>query len=135
MMQRWLRKRYIGTGLGAIWHSTYFTEPGLWQGKRVVTVYDLVHEKFPHLFNKTEDENQRGRMRRVVGNADRVITISEASRADVEKYYGVAPEKIRVVSPACSSNFRVRSEANTRTKPFLLYVGDRNHYKNFRTLL
>jgi glycosyltransferase involved in cell wall biosynthesis len=138
--QRLLRWWYTGSGKNSIWHSTYFTEPETWKGKRVVTVYDLVYHRFPNLFNQAYDENQRGQMHRCVKAADLVIAISEATRGEIQEVYRIDDSKIRVVPLACSQTFR-RLNANEisfrppTTRPFLLYVGDRNHYKNFNTLL
>jgi glycosyltransferase involved in cell wall biosynthesis len=139
-MQQSLRKAYIGNGQAAIWHSTYFTEPQAWQGKQVVTVYDLAHQRFPELFNGVDDEKQRQRMMSCIRKADRIIAISHATSCDVQEYFALNdPSKVRVVHLACGDIFRPldrEEERKTKAeKPFLLYVGDRNHYKNFQFLL
>lgn len=33
-----------------IWHSTYYSYLPMWNGPYVVTVYDLIHEKYPEIF-------------------------------------------------------------------------------------
>ncbi len=50
----WARRAWSGLAASGdpsrIWHSTYFTLPLLWRGPRLVTVYDMIHERFPQLF-------------------------------------------------------------------------------------
>ena len=46
----------VGDTTGLIWHSTYYTESGSWAGPKVVTVYDMVQERFPDLFNTDGSE-------------------------------------------------------------------------------
>ena len=41
----------VGSGRGRIWHSTYFTRPRTWKGLQVVTVPDMIYERFPDLFS------------------------------------------------------------------------------------
>ncbi len=74
-----------------------------------------------------------------IGKADRVIAISSATSRDLQEYFELNDaNKVRVVHLACGDIFRPLDEDESKMesrKPFLLYVGDRNHYKNFQFLL
>lgn len=123
-----------------IWHATYFQLPSWWTGPKVTTVYDLIHEKFPHFFNKNYDNILRQRKERSVLTADKVICISESVRSDVVEMYGLPEERVVAIPLACGDNFRQLSQEETPSdfrvdRPFILYVGLRHHYKNFKTLL
>jgi len=123
-----------------IWHATYFQLPDWWEGPRVITVYDLIHEKFPHFFHKNYDNILRKRKKRAISAADKVICISESVRSDVIEMYGLPHEHVVAIPLACGDNFRQISReeipSNFRVdRPFILYVGMRHHYKNFKTLL
>jgi glycosyltransferase involved in cell wall biosynthesis len=124
----------------AIWHATYFQIPDWWQGPKVTTVYDLIHEKLPHLFNKNYDNILRKRKKHAILAADKVICISESVRADVIEMYSLSPERVIAIPLARSDIFRQMSKEEIPTNfhvdgPFILYVGTRHAYKNFKTLL
>lgn len=124
----------------AIWHATYFQLPDWWQGPKVTTVYDLIHEQFNHFFNKNYDDILRRRKKRAVLAADKVICISESVRSKVIETYNVPQERVVAIPLACGDIFQKMSREEIKSefrvdKPFILYVGARSHYKNFKTLL
>ena len=130
----------IGRGDGQIWHSTYYTQPEPWDGLQVVTVADMIHERFSDLFSGSGNDRFREEKRRCVQEADAVICISETTRQDVLRFYKLDSDSTYVVPLACSDLFRrLKQRGNgleTLTKrPFLLYVGSRTHYKNFDRLV
>lgn len=132
--------RSISPGKNTIWHATYYQLPGWWQGPKVVTVYDLIHEKFPHVFAKNYDEILRKRKRRAILVADKVICISETVRSEAIETYNIPQERVAAIPLACGEIFRpLRNEEippGYRVEPpFILYLGMRQRYKNFKTLL
>jgi len=146
--RRFVRGLCIGRGKGQIWHSTYYTLPEPWDGLQVVTVVDMIHERFPDQINGPVNDQFREQKRRCVQQADAVICISETTRHGVQHYYEVGPESIHVVPLACSDVFRRLEQAHNNSdrsssEPFLLYVGSRcryqdsyrTHYKNFSMLV
>jgi len=133
-------KLRIGYTKAKIWHSTYYTMLKSWNGLSVVTVYDMIHERFTNLFNQQGDNQFRERKRRCILSADAVICISNNTREDIQYFYGIDAAKIWVVPLAHSNIFRqimdTHSTSFAKTKhPFFLYVGDRVHYKNFDGIL
>jgi glycosyltransferase involved in cell wall biosynthesis len=137
--QRLLDKIWLGEGAGKIWHSTYYTVPERWKGKQIVTVADSIYERFAELFDSPGDELVRKQKRRSIMKADAVICISESTRADVQRFYGISPDKTYVIPLAHGEMFTSCAEVDHRnrldSRPFLLYVGSRIHYKNFDCLL
>jgi glycosyltransferase involved in cell wall biosynthesis len=137
--QAWIRL-WIGSGAGAIWHSTYFTRPRSWKGPQVVTVADMIYERFPDLFIGAAGDQFREQRKQCVLAADAVLCISDGTRRDVEEFYQVNSGRLHVVHLACSDFFRPLAkgdlaQAGGSRPPFFLYVGSRAHYKNFRGLL
>jgi glycosyltransferase involved in cell wall biosynthesis len=121
-----------------IWHSTYYTTTGRWNGPSVVTVYDMIYERFPQFYNSKGQESLRKRKRRCIEGADAIICISETTRQDAESYYDCKGKSMYVTPLGYSAAFKKLDELQSgeqRNKPFLLYVGRRAHYKNFTTLL
>jgi glycosyltransferase involved in cell wall biosynthesis len=138
LVDRLWNRLSVGNGAGKIWHSTYFTQPDSWRGAQVVTVLDMIYELYPNLFVAPYDEQFRQQKRRAVMDAAAVICISETTRRDVQSYYGVGADKTFVVPLAHSDSFHPLENGEdvpSPPKPFLLYVGDRTHYKNFKLLL
>lgn len=137
MTSKVLARREISRFKPDIIHETYFSEddfrPNL--ARRVLTVYDLIHERYPDLF-----VNSAGTIRpkkAAVNRADHVICISESTQRDVVAYCGVPEERTSVVYLGVDVDF-VRAVAPARQyhpRPFLLYVGARGGYKNFERLV
>ncbi|HOI72939.1 MAG TPA: glycosyltransferase family 1 protein [Syntrophales bacterium] len=130
----------LGTGQGKIWHSTYFSEPGRWEGRKVYTVADMIHERYPDLFFGPGGDAFRALRKRCVLSADAVLCISEATRNDIREIYDWDSDRLHVVHLAGSDFFRPLRDGESESnhpgeRPFLLYVGSRAHYKNFDGLL
>jgi glycosyltransferase involved in cell wall biosynthesis len=133
---------WIGQGKGKIWHSTYYTMPPTWKGLQVVTVADMIYERFPDLFSGLGSDQFRESQKRCIMAADAVLCISEATSKDVQEIYQLNPDRLHVVHLAYSEIFRPIIENNdsgsgsqAARQPFFLYVGSRAHYKNFSSLI
>ncbi|MDV7199727.1 glycosyltransferase family 1 protein [Roseovarius sp. 10] len=120
-------------------HETYyFAQPlGPRHARRVLTIYDMIHERFPSDF-PLADKTSRYKAA-AAKRADHVICISEATRADVIEFLNLPPEKISVIHLGFDL-MKPRTEAFAKLGgktdgPFLLYVGNRGGYKNFLRLL
>lgn len=122
-----------------ILHETYysFDEYRPFSAKRVLTVYDLIHERYPCLFERSHMTT--GPKKAAAQRADHVVCISESTRRDVIEYCGVAPEKTSVIYLGVDVEFIQASERVAgrlgSPRPYLLYVGARGGYKNFGRLL
>jgi glycosyltransferase involved in cell wall biosynthesis len=118
-------------------HETYYssrrTAPQ--SAKVVLTVYDMIHERFNDYFSKDDSTSQTKAL--AVARADHVICISEQTRQDLVELLGVDPAKTSVVHLGCGLTHREESKRklDSASRPFLLYVGFRVGYKNFERLL
>ncbi len=118
-------------------HETYFSGTPLYRARaaRVLTVYDLIHERFPQSFlpNDPVAHNRAQAIRR----ADHLICISESTRRDLLETYQVPESKVSVTYLGYDtlplSSLSASSLVGVR--PYLLYVGSRHGYKNFDGLL
>ena len=133
------RKLFIESARGKIWHTTYYTEPKEKGVPLVVSVYDMIFEKFPDLFSGSATRHFNEVKRKCVMAADAVLCISETTRQDVIRFYGLNPQKAHVIHLACSDLFQ-KNEGSvndncTIYEPYFLYVGSRVHYKKFDLLL
>jgi glycosyltransferase involved in cell wall biosynthesis len=114
-------------------HETYYCEDDFRPNgaRRVLTVYDLIHERYPDLFVNSEGTTRPKRA--AAKRADHVICISESTRRDLVNYCGVPEEKTSVVYLGVDVDFLQAGTPSQQyhPRPFLLYVGARGGYKNF----
>ncbi|MGC6582159.1 MAG: glycosyltransferase family 4 protein [Akkermansiaceae bacterium] len=106
----------------------------------VVTIHDMIYEVLAYDFPGHERSTEI--KRKSVARADHVICISEQTKSDLVEHFGVSEDKISVVYHGCewlsqSDEKALRKDMPVRLihKPYILYVGARNGYKNFGTLL
>ncbi|HYN53148.1 MAG TPA: glycosyltransferase family 1 protein [Methylotenera sp.] len=135
----WLAREAIAKFEPQIVHETYYSaRPMAPKGaSKVVTVYDMIHERFPSIFSQ---QDQTSKLKREsVLRADHVICISENTRRDLLELVPVSPEKVSVVYLGFDQFSSVDKEINSKSSvtelPYLLFVGGRGHYKNFNGLL
>ncbi len=119
-----------------IWHETYYLEsnPSRVNCARVVTVFDMINER---LEPESRDRDELTRAKRAaIDRADSVICISEYTRRDLIDLFGIPEGKAHVVYLGFTlTAMPVESRPSVARRPFLLYVGKREGYKNFDTLL
>jgi glycosyltransferase involved in cell wall biosynthesis len=120
-------------------HETYYFKYPLGSKRavRVLTIYDMIHEKFESQFqygDKTAKHKAAAAER-----ADHIICISESTKRDVIEILGIKPEKISVIHlgfDLIKGNADKDSQPECAVdKPYLLYVGTRGGYKNFQPML
>jgi glycosyltransferase involved in cell wall biosynthesis len=127
-------QHYIGTlGGGDLWHSLYYDVPPAWRAKTVITVHDLKEELLPDMAAGSRADAFRQQKRDAITRADGVICVSEATRADVLSVYAISPERVWTVPHAVDPLFWQMTDQ--LEEPFILYVGRRDRFKNFETLL
>ncbi|PYS25951.1 MAG: glycosyltransferase family 1 protein [Acidobacteria bacterium] len=89
-----------------------YTAPPFAPCPLVTTIHDLAFEHLPETFNRRSWMQLRLTVRRTARRAAHIITVSEYSRQDIIKTYGIAPERITVTPEAASPHFaRVTSES------------------------
>jgi len=116
-----------------ILHETYYPlqERKLLPGmKLVTTVYDMIHELFPDGFPSL-DRTSEFKLR-AVNRVDHIICISENTRKDLIKLWGIDPAKTSTVHLGVDHHQYVPLPRMRRSPiPYFLYVGLRGSYKNF----
>jgi glycosyltransferase involved in cell wall biosynthesis len=97
--------------------------------KRLVfTIHDMIVEKQ----NKDSNADKLFYARQ----ASKIIAVSGATKKDIVDLWGIAPDKIEVIYHGYSLYPQLaKKPAKALPDDFLLYVGDRDGYKNFRTFI
>jgi glycosyltransferase involved in cell wall biosynthesis len=126
-------------------HEPHYVLPPAIRCRSVVTIHDCIHLRFPqYLPNRLAHVYARGSMWSATRQADRILTVSEASKHDILKFFNVAPEKVSVIYNAIDERFlqppdeaqmdRVRQRYQL-DHPFVLYVGNIKPHKNVTRLI
>jgi glycosyltransferase involved in cell wall biosynthesis len=127
---------YLRSYAPNILHETYYLESnraGV-DCARVVTVFDMINER---LEPESSDRNKLTSAKlAAVRRADSVICISEHTRSDLIDLFGVPASKTHVIYLGFTLTAEPAPTLGVEVdRPFLLYVGKRDGYKNFDTLL
>ncbi len=132
----YLFKYYLRKENPDIVHETYYNRENLSILKkklRIITVYDLVHEKFSSLYKKEKKQEKFG----ILKNVDHFICISKTTQTDFVNYYKIPKKKTSVIYLGCDhlKKNKIKNLNLELPKKFLLYVGSRDGYKNFEILV
>jgi glycosyltransferase involved in cell wall biosynthesis len=130
-----LARGWLATARPDVVHETYFARLPVAPRRAacVVTVFDMIHERFPEYFSP--NDSTAARKAAVVRRADRVICISESTRRDLLERVSVDPEVVSVVHLAGAPVPAARPTRPVVDGPYVLYLGARRGYKNFEGLL
>lgn len=119
--------------------------PRLSPVKRVVTIFDLSFLHFPEMFERRDLWQLKNWTKFSVKNADHIITISNFSKKDIEKQYGVGEDKITVAYPGFNKSIFHSIENKFNTKKilkkykiddnYIIYIGTIQPRKNLVRLM
>lgn len=101
--------------------------------KMVVTLHDVAFISYPDSFSSFFKSYYQWLVPKVIYRADRIITVSQASKKEILKYYPQAKNKIEVISLGLDHNFHLLP--NIEKKNQILYVGSLNTRKNFISVI
>jgi glycosyltransferase involved in cell wall biosynthesis len=134
---RWVNKIAKIQQQADILHHTFY-EPRYLRSTatpdvRAVTVYDMIPELFPNLFPHS---NPHLAKKEFIAAADLILCISECTKRDLCRMYGVPEDRVRVTPLAASAAFSERQSPPTwAPEQYVLFVGQRSGYKNFECLV
>ena len=119
-----------------VFHPTYYNPYFIeqYEGKLVVTVHDMIHEKFPEYYGGNATILHK---KSLVERADAIVAVSQATKDDMLTYYpNLNPENIYVVHHGTSTYSGKLQDDNMEQRfldgyRYVLYVGNRDRYKNF----
>jgi glycosyltransferase involved in cell wall biosynthesis len=128
-----------------LFHAPHYVLPPLTPCRSVVTIHDCIHLRFPqYLPSRLGYAYARTSMWFATHRSARVLTVSEASKRDILRYFHVPPSKITVIYNAIDERFseeppadevmRVR-ERYQLNDPFILYAGNIKPHKNLERLI
>jgi len=126
-------------------HEPHYVLPPLLRCRSVVTIHDCIHLMFPeYLPNKLAYVYAKSSMWTASRKADRILTVSEASKRDILRFFNVPPEKVvvihnaideRFLAPANQERMDLVRQRYQLDHPFILYVGNIKPHKNIERLI
>jgi alpha-1,3-rhamnosyl/mannosyltransferase len=120
-----------------LFHAPSYTAPIGGPRPLVLTIHDVSYERHPEWYPYKRDPLRRAFYRRSARAADRIVTDSAFSRAEIVAAYGVRESTIDVVPLAAASTFTtgpalpLPAEYPTR---YFLHVGDLHPRRNLSML-
>jgi glycosyltransferase involved in cell wall biosynthesis len=116
-----------------VFHAPSYTAPLGGPRPLVLTIHDVSYERHPEWYPYRRDPFRRAFYRRSARAADRIITDSAFSKAEIIAAYGVSPDLVDVVPLAAAPGFSdgvASSSAERAREPYLLHVGDLHPRRN-----
>ena len=129
-----------------VWHSLYYIMPffGLARYTPIaLTVYDLIPLVLPQYWSSRNRLIFRVANRLALRAARQVMTLSESARRDLQRFFGMRADRVRVTPGAADAHFQPATAvaiASLRDRyplktPYVLYVGINKPPKNLVRLV
>ena len=112
--------------------------------KSVVTIHDLIFKMLPKTYHPIDRKIYDVKFHNSCINANKIIAISNNTKKDVIKLYGIHPDKIEVIYQSCNPIFYTNIETeecgNVHQKrnipsEYILYVGSVEKRKNLMGII
>lgn len=107
--------------------------------KSIVTIHDLIFLRFPELYKTLDRLIYTKKFKYAAQHADKVVAISEQTKADIMHYFGLSDEQVTVIYQGCHPAFKVQKTKSELEqirityqlpKDFILNVGSIEPRKN-----
>lgn len=112
--------------------------------KSIVTIHDLIFLRFPHYYQFIDRKLYEWKSKSACKRADKIIAISEKTKADIVEFYGTDPDKIEVIYQSCDDSFKepLPAQSLKRIKltyklpdQYILNVGTIEQRKNLKLII
>ncbi|MGV3510169.1 MAG: glycosyltransferase family 4 protein [Sphingobacteriaceae bacterium] len=87
----------------------------------IVTIHDLIFLRFPEFYHPIDRFIYNYKSKYACNNASRIIAVSEQTKNDIIKYYGISADKIDVVYQGCNSIFKTKASTEKKEQVRLKY--------------
>lgn len=119
-----------------IFHSNYLRISSNRHAINIVTIHDFTHQFFVRGIKQRLNYHQK---KKAIRGSDGIVCISQSTCRDLYKFFPEAREKnVKVIYNGCSAIYSDRTKtapAVTLQDRYILFVGSRGGYKNFKFAL
>lgn len=124
-------------------HSLGSTAPAWGRFGRVVTIHDLIYARFPEAHGGLRGLGMRMLVPLAARRSDRIVAISQSTRADLEELLGIAAQKIDVIPQGLSpkpdrppvSPGQARERFSLGERQIVLSLSAKRPHKNLAVLI
>jgi len=132
----------INSSIFDLYHGPSHVLPGKLKCPSVVTMLDLIFIRYPNYFKLWDRTYYRISFKKSAQLADQIISISEATKADLINFFGIKEEKISVIYPGFDTalsklqkqKLNIIKEKFRLPEEYILYVGNIEPRKNILNL-
>ena len=128
-----------------LFHAPHYVLPALTPCRSIVTIHDCIHLMFPqYLPGRLAHNYARVAFWLAANRSARILTVSEASKRDILRFFSIPSDKVDVIYNAIDDRFslppddaqmtRVRDRYQLHDR-FLLYAGNVKPHKNLERLI
>lgn len=132
-MNEWMARKACEQNTGSILHETYYTHRFKVRAPKVITIHDMIYELYST--NSEAEKKIIKNKKQAIIEADKIIAVSQSTKKDLISLYPQVKDKIEVVYHGISEVDTESISAYPHAKPYILFVGNRDWYKNFESLL
>ncbi len=123
-------------------HFPYFSTPIFYKKPFVVTIHDLIYHHFasgesstlPYWLFGFKMFSYRIVINHAIGNAKKIIAVSEFTKKDIVKIMHVDPARIQVIYES-ADDFKLSNASENNLGEYFLYVGNIYPHKNSNVLV
>lgn len=136
-IKRYLNPKYVSDEK-FIFHSSYYRTCNNKNAINITTVHDFTYEMYYPFFKRLIHSWQK---RRAIQRSAYVVCVSENTRRDCLKYIkNIDESKVKVIYNGVSERYLpIRDKSSLQLpfplKSYVVFVGDRTHYKNFNLVI
>jgi len=126
-----------------LFHAQFIVPPFL-KCRTVASIFDIAYEHVPQFFDAAQRTWLKALVPWSARRADHIITLSEHSKKDIVRAYGIAEEKITVTHLGAGADFHPRDKEKAKERlaqqygihgDFILYLGRLQARKNLTRLV
>ena len=141
--QQWVVPRLLRKQSAALYHSPYYLMPYRPGAPAVLTCYDLIPLLYPEYYSAAQRLIYRLAHRLALRATQAILSISEATRADLVRYFQVDARRIVVTPLAADARFAPSSPEHVAAtcrkhglpQAYVLYFGSNKPHKNLTRLI
>jgi alpha-1,3-rhamnosyl/mannosyltransferase len=143
LREQWLIPRQLLPLKASLIHVPYYIRPYVLPAPTVLTAYDLIPLRYPRYYSARERCAFRMAMGLSLATARLVCTVSHSTAADLQRYWRVPQDRLRVVPAAVDAAFSTRSPSAVAAvrlayrlpERYVLYFGSNKPHKNLVRLV
>lgn len=136
---------HVGRAGVDLFHSPHYVLPLLTPSRSIVTIHDCIHLIFPQYLKQPMAHTYARLMFWTAAHrAKRILTVSEASKSDILRFFGIPSSKVTVIHNAIDERFYLEPNEEDLVRvqeryqlhdPFLMYAGNVKPHKNLERLI